>query len=664
MNPNLILRTVSSPYGDTTLGSVLSHSNLDNNFIGLKGNLIYTATTDNGVLTLAKINGETIDVAISGLNDIYISAMTFDAGTYNLTLDRNDGVSFTEDLSVLAENTYISGMTFNVGNYDLTLDRNDGVSFTKSLSILATDMTITGGTYNINTGVASFTNNSGGTFDVSGFLSGYTDAGISTFTYDNANTFNITDTTGGTFNASFNEVSGLTVNGLLSAITMSGTNVNATTMSASSIYLNGNLVDGSPVYNIFRNTSNSGIVTGTTGAIYRGDAIGVTGNTAYFSTAPTTGATFGTSIGHIGNGTTVTPYMSMFSNTSNGTSGPNNIIGSFSGSSTTQAQLNFSATKDAGYNGFGATSALLFSFRDSYFSPVAKFNIGTDFIDFLSYPTSRVDTGSTSNYLSTDSNGRLVSKPISILSSVVSQGSVTYSIKAVNNSSVNSTAQYAVALGNATLATALNSFAEGFGTTASGNSSHAEGYQSRAGGNYSHAEGYQTFASANWGSHAEGYQTRAMGLYGSHAEGTSTTASGSASHAEGNITTAGGVASHAEGFNTTAIGDYSHTEGVLTIALGNSSHAGGSGSTASGNNSFVHGINSIAGGTDTVVFGDNITGNTDNTVYVPDLVIKKSAAVPTSSADAVGENGSITWDNSYFYWKANGQWLRVSGSTF
>jgi hypothetical protein len=153
MNPNLILRTVSSPYGDTTLNSVLSHANLDNNFINLKGNLIYTATTDNGILSFNKINGETIDVSINGLNDIYIS-----------------------------------GMTFNVGNYDLTLNRNDGVNFTRSLSILATDMTVTGGSYNVSTGVVTFTNNSGGTFNVTGFVSGLTDSGISTFTYDNANT--------------------------------------------------------------------------------------------------------------------------------------------------------------------------------------------------------------------------------------------------------------------------------------------------------------------------------------------------------------------------------------------------------------------------------------------------------------------------------------------
>lgn len=71
---------------------------------------------------------------------------------------------------------YISGMSFNSGNYNLILNRNDGVNFTQSLAILATDMTVTGGTYNENTGIATFTNNSGGTFQVSGFTSGMTDS--------------------------------------------------------------------------------------------------------------------------------------------------------------------------------------------------------------------------------------------------------------------------------------------------------------------------------------------------------------------------------------------------------------------------------------------------------------------------------------------------------
>jgi hypothetical protein len=62
--------------------------------------------------------------------------------------------------------------------------------------------------------------------------------------------------------------------------------------------------------------------------------------------------------------------------------------------------------------------------------------------------------------------------------------------------------------------------------------------------------------------------------------------------------------------------------------------------------------------------GYGISGTSDNTVYVSEIVIKKLADVPIDSADSVGENGSITWDNNYFYWKANGQWLRITGGTF
>jgi len=69
--------------------------------------------------------------------------------------------------------------------------------------------------------------------------------------------------------------------------------------------------------------------------------------------------------------------------------------------------------------------------------------------------------------------------------------------------------------------------------------------------------------------------------------------------------------------------------------------------------------------TNTVIIGGvDITGTSSNTVYVPDLVIKKLAAIPVNSVDSIGENGSITWDNNYFYWKANNQWLRLSGLTF
>jgi hypothetical protein len=60
MSNNLLLRTLPSPYGDATKGSVLSQQELDTNFIVLKGEVIYTAETTDGVVSLKKYNGEEI----------------------------------------------------------------------------------------------------------------------------------------------------------------------------------------------------------------------------------------------------------------------------------------------------------------------------------------------------------------------------------------------------------------------------------------------------------------------------------------------------------------------------------------------------------------------------------------------------------------------------
>jgi hypothetical protein len=86
----------------------------------------------------------------------------------------------------LPQDVFTSGLTFNNGTYDLTIKRNDGVNLTTNLGILSSDMTITGGTYNSGNGSATFTNNSGGTFTVTGFLTGYTDTYVTGGTYNSS----------------------------------------------------------------------------------------------------------------------------------------------------------------------------------------------------------------------------------------------------------------------------------------------------------------------------------------------------------------------------------------------------------------------------------------------------------------------------------------------
>ena len=63
MANKLVLRVLKSPWitpvPDLTKGSVLTHAELDDNFIYLKGEIISGVTVDNGIVTLHKLNGET-----------------------------------------------------------------------------------------------------------------------------------------------------------------------------------------------------------------------------------------------------------------------------------------------------------------------------------------------------------------------------------------------------------------------------------------------------------------------------------------------------------------------------------------------------------------------------------------------------------------------------
>jgi hypothetical protein len=63
---NLILRILESPYGDVTKGSVLSQQELDTNFIRLKGAVIYSAETADGIVTLKTYDGNDITFEATG----------------------------------------------------------------------------------------------------------------------------------------------------------------------------------------------------------------------------------------------------------------------------------------------------------------------------------------------------------------------------------------------------------------------------------------------------------------------------------------------------------------------------------------------------------------------------------------------------------------------
>ena len=146
-NNNLILRTLISPWitptPDTTKSSVLKHIDVDNNFIYLRGELIYTATTVGSLVTLKKINGNDLsfNVGSGGGSGYWASGST---GFYSIKTINDSGLDATGNYSVA------SG--FN------TL-ANGNVSFTHSTnSTASSDYTsILGGQ---NNGITSSSNNS------------------------------------------------------------------------------------------------------------------------------------------------------------------------------------------------------------------------------------------------------------------------------------------------------------------------------------------------------------------------------------------------------------------------------------------------------------------------------------------------------------------------
>ena len=142
------------------------------------------------------LTGNTADTTY--VDNLNIRTVPIGTPINNLGIDVNGRV-----VAGTSTDLHVTGMTFNTGNYNLSVQRNDGVTFTQSLGILASDMNVTGGTYNSSTGIATFTNNSGGTFQVTGFVTGMTDTyttggtynqttGIATFTNNLGGTFQVT----------------------------------------------------------------------------------------------------------------------------------------------------------------------------------------------------------------------------------------------------------------------------------------------------------------------------------------------------------------------------------------------------------------------------------------------------------------------------------------
>jgi hypothetical protein len=272
MNNYLILRTLTSPYSDVTKGSVLSQAELDDNFIFLKGNIIYTAETFGANITLKKYNGDSFSFIAGGSGIFTGGTVTgptiFTNGATANTLTVN-GVSITGD-------TYTIGSTL-IGT-TAYFDTNTTLSaYTLDLSSIAGSSSFSGGTVN---GPTIFTAGlTANTLTVNGVaITG--DSYVTSYGYDNANTFTIGRNNGlPDLTATINSVTGLTVNGdlFITGLTSGNTAV-FNNLTATTITLNGTSLSAFTDTFVTGGTYSNGVSTYTNNT---GGTFDVSATTAY-----------------------------------------------------------------------------------------------------------------------------------------------------------------------------------------------------------------------------------------------------------------------------------------------------------------------------------------------------------------------------------------------
>lgn len=274
------------------------------------GTFSVTGFSTGYTLTSSEIDNALGYTPLSAYTDTYVSGGTYNisngiatfvnntGGMFNVT-GFNTGYTLTSSgittalgytpLSAYTD-TYVSGFSFNPSTYELELGQSNDDNFVVNLAILASDMTITGGTYDSNTGVATFTNNSGGTFNVTGFLTGFTDiyttgatynpiTGEATFTRNDGNsystngfytggtsnpyvtgftnsnnTFTISDNTGQDYSTTLERLTGLTINGSLSATTYYGDGSNLSGITNNPIVVTTDITaENNKIYHVIGN---------------------------------------------------------------------------------------------------------------------------------------------------------------------------------------------------------------------------------------------------------------------------------------------------------------------------------------------------------------------------------------------------------------------------
>jgi len=192
-------------------------------------NVVNTLTTGVG------LSGDTISGDITIINTSPDQVVVLTAGS-NIDVT-GTYPNFTIDVTGLTDNDkYVTGFSYN--NNTFTIGDNSGNTFDATFNDV-TGLTINGDL--IVTGNTTLNGLTATTISATTYLNLPQDIFVTGATYNN-NTFSYTNNSGGTFDVSFNTLTGLTVNGNLSATTI-GTSTNCT----SDIYVS-NIHSCSPLY--------------------------------------------------------------------------------------------------------------------------------------------------------------------------------------------------------------------------------------------------------------------------------------------------------------------------------------------------------------------------------------------------------------------------------
>ena len=139
-------------YNDTTNNINISGNSVETTFdvdltslvSSVSGNtFVISGTYVDSTDTLSLLRNDGDFVNITGITDTFTTGSTYDNGTALATFTRNDGNTYTLDLSTIDVNdTFVTGFTYNNAN-TFTISRNDGVDLNSSFNTV-TGLTVNG----------------------------------------------------------------------------------------------------------------------------------------------------------------------------------------------------------------------------------------------------------------------------------------------------------------------------------------------------------------------------------------------------------------------------------------------------------------------------------------------------------------------------------------